>query len=314
MSGLLLHAEKPLSGKTAAAVGLAQQLQRRGHTVGLVRLVGDEGAAADARLFASLPFNGGRRSEPVPADAAAGAVTGSTVYLVEAPAGGADVAGKLPVVLVVPCRDGGSGDAGGRRQVLGDRLLGVIATFVPRRRLDAVRETFVKDGVRLISAVTEDRTLAAPTLGDVAAALDAQALLVNGHENDVLDRVYISSISADPSQGYFARLNPNAVIVRQDKPDLQLAALNAGAPCLIVTATGVGAGRGARPPILSYVVQRAEEDEIPILYTPLNTIDAVGRLEDLYGRTRFVGAAKVQRAAELLKDADIESLVAALAK
>ena len=50
-----------------------------------------------------------------------------------------------------------------------------------------------------------------------------------------LDRPLIATISADPGQGYFAGYDAKAVIVRSDKPDLQLAALNAGAACLILT-------------------------------------------------------------------------------
>ena len=90
------------------------------------------------------------------------------------------------------------------------------------------------------------------------------------------------------------------MIVRSDKPDLQLAALNAGATCLIVTG-GL--------PILSYVLDRAEEDEIPLLRTGLDTITTVNAIEDLFAAVPFQGGeAKVSRIAELLSEVDAASL------
>ncbi len=115
----------------------------------------------------------------------------------------------------------------------------------------------------------------------------------------MIDRPLISSISADPAQGYFVRYNPDVVIVRGDKPDQQLGALNAGAPCLIVTG-GL--------PVLSYVEERAREEEVPILRTSLDTASAVEKLEELYAATPFSGQAKVERVAQLA-EIDVSSLV-----
>jgi BioD-like phosphotransacetylase family protein len=78
-----------------------------------------------------------------------------------------------------------------------------------------------------------------------------------------------------------------------------LGALNAGVPCLIVTG-GL--------PVISYVKQRAEEEETPILGTPYDTVAAVQRLEALYAATPFSGRAKVERAAQLAGELDISSL------
>jgi BioD-like phosphotransacetylase family protein len=111
----------------------------------------------------------------------------------------------------------------------------------------------------------------------------------------------IASIAADPGQTYFDRTQANAVIVRSDKPDLQLAALNAGATCLIVT---------GELPMLSYVTQRVEEDEIPLLRTKLDTRQAIEAIEGLFGAGPFSGGeAKTRRAEELLADVDVEPLL-----
>jgi BioD-like phosphotransacetylase family protein len=57
MPALLIASPEPLAGRTTLAVGLAQQLERRGQRVALLRLAGDEGAPADAETL-------GRRRRP----------------------------------------------------------------------------------------------------------------------------------------------------------------------------------------------------------------------------------------------------------
>jgi len=77
--------------------------------------------------------------------------------------------------------------------------------------------------------------------------------------------------------------------VRYDKPDLQLAALNADSRCLILS--------GGRMP-LSYVSERAEAEGVPLLITAKDTVAAVQAVEDLYSRSRF-GPQKAERIAQL---------------
>src|SRR5439155_1656609 len=123
------------------------------------------------------------------------------------------------------------------------------------RRADSLLADAKGAGINGPRALPEDRLRAAPVIRDVVQALSAQTEHLDGGGMRPLDRPVIATISADPGQGYFARYDASAVIVRSDKPDLQLAALNAGAGCLIVTG-GL--------PILSYVLERAEEDQLPL--------------------------------------------------
>ena len=299
MPAVLIAAPESLSGKTTIAAALGRRLSDSGATVALSRLAGDTNAAADARLLAGLAFNAARRPEPLEAPALSG---DADVSLVEAPAG--DPRGALEslsarAVVVVAYADPLPAGIPSFCEALGDACAGVAITRVPVRRLEATRAAAGAVGVRLLGLIAEDRTLAAPTLGALAEALEADSSSLNSASETVMDRPIISSISADPAQGYFARYGPNAVIVRGDKPDQQLGALNAGAPCLIVTG-GL--------PVLSYVEERAAEEGIPVLRTRYDTVAAVERLEALYGATPFSGRAKVERIAELAGELDISSL------
>ena len=299
MSSFLIVAPEPLSGKTAVAVALGQRFKDAGRTVALARLGGDGHADPDAGLYAGLAFNDRRRPGPVePQDAG----TDADVTLIEAPAGDArGLAESLPAraLVVAAYAHPLPADLPSFCGALADSCAGIVITRVPRRRLEATRAAAQDLDARLVALIPEDRTLAAPSLSAIAEALAAEAAFPDSTREDVIDRPIISSISTDPAQGYFARHAPNAVIVRGDKPDQQLGALNAGVPCLIVTG-GL--------PVVSYVKDRAEEEEIPILGTPYDTVAAVQRLEALYAATPFSGRAKVERAAQLAGELDISSL------
>ena len=299
MPAVLIAAPESLSGKTTIAAALGRRLADSGKRVALWRLAGDANASADARWLAGLAFNAGRRPEPQEAPALS---AGADVSLVEAPAGdpgGALASLSARAVVVVAYADPLPAGLASYCGALGQACAGLAVTRVPQRRLEATRAAAAAIGVRLLGLIPEDRTLAAPTLAALAEALEAGGSSLNSAGETVIDRPIISSISADPAQGYFARYGPNAVIVRSDKPDQQLGALNAGAPCLIVTG-GL--------PLLSYVEERAAEEGIPVLRTRYDTVAAVERLEALYGVTPFCGRAKVERIAELAGGLDISSL------
>jgi len=297
MSTLLLASLSPLAGKTTFAVGLAQRFTEGGKRVTLLRLEGDEASVLDAVLFSGLAFNNEPRRAAMSSGEIAQGVEGADFTIVEAPAGNLTAGVRaLPARIVVAARDQEltDGQLAAFCQSLGDAFLGVVAVAVPRSRLESARRFLTEDvSLPLLAFIPEDRTLASPSITELAGALTARAMFLNDRGQIVLDRIMISSISADPSQGYFARYNPNAVIIRSDKPDLQLAALNAGIPCLVLTG-------GMQP--LSYVLQRAEEDDIPILLTQYDTVTAVTILENLYASTRFGGEAKVRRIGQLMAE------------
>jgi BioD-like phosphotransacetylase family protein len=219
----------------------------------------------------------------------------------EAAAGDAGAAPEARAIVVSDAA--GGSDLASFCNSVGSRLAGVVLNRVPTTRRDRILEESRTEGLEVLLDLPEDRLLATPSLGDVAAALNAQTMYFDGNGNRPLDRAVIASISADPGQGYFLHRDANSVIVRSDKPDLQLAALNAGATCLIVT---------GELPILGYVLERAEADEIPIIRTPMETLDAVKGIEELYGGGPFSGSAeKLSRLAELTQGFDATSLSAA---
>ena len=292
MAAIVLLSPEPLAGKTTVAAGLALKTTAQGKTVSLHRIPGDPHAQSDAALFREL--EGPTRDQP-----------SADITFAEAPGGeAASSLAQFPDARVLVVADA-SGPIEGLQHYcsqIGKGLRGVVFNKTPARRAQSLLAEAKAIGVKVFAVLLEDRLLAMPPLRDVVQALSAQTEHFNGRALDPLDRPVIATISADPGQSYFARYDASAVIVRSDKPDLQLAALNAGAECLIVTG-GL--------PILSYVLERAEEDEIPLLRTGLDTIAAVERLEAIFGSAPFAGGnAKIERISDLLSDLDLAALFA----
>ena len=308
MPALVLFSQRPRAGKTAVAVGLTHCLRQDKRPAALIRLgPADDGSTADARCFASLGLAAGKTAQPLSADEAAGLVKGAadTTFVLELPAGETARPGEGAAVLVERFADLDAAKAASLAKTLGSSFAGVIVTATPASRLATVGQDLEGLGVPLLTALPEDRLLAAPTIAEMATALDAQALFLDGRADTLVERMTIASIAADPGQGYFVQFGPQAVIVRCDKPDLQLAALHTSTLCLILT--------GGRMP-LGYVTERAESEGVPVLITTKDTPDAVRVLEGLYAGGRFGGRGKAERVAQLMAERlDKDALRKALA-
>lgn len=279
MARILVAASTPGAGATTVAVGLAHRLAYAGHDVRIERLAGDDRAAADAAVFATLEFC---TSTGTPLGAEA--VPDGAVVVIEAPAGtdASALAARLGAKLVVV--DGGSVAPSG-----------AALTIANRAR---------KGGARTLP---EDRLLAAPTAGQIAEAAHAR-VLVRSQEGDraVIEHIVIGAISHDSADTYFERFPRKAVVCRSEKTDLGLAALLTGAEVLVLSG-----GNEPSP----YLLDRAGSSRsTTVLLAPEGTVETVRDIEGLYGAAPFSHASKVERAGELmaaaLDDAALASLLA----
>ena len=277
MARILVAASTPGAGTTTVAVGLAHRLAYAGHDVRIERLSGDDRAAADAAVFATLEFC---TSSGVPVDA--GSVPDGAVVVVEAPAGAdaAALASRLGATLVAV--DGGKGAPSG-----------AALTITNHAR---------KGGARTLP---EDRLLAAPTVGQIAETAHAR-VLVRSQEGDraVIEHIVIGAISHDSADTYFERFPRKAVVCRSEKTDLGLAALLTGAELLVLSG-----GNDPSP----YLLDRAGASRATtVLLAPEGTVETVRDIEGLYGTAPFSHPAKVERAGELIAAALDDATLAAL--
>jgi hypothetical protein len=283
---------------------MALRLAYEGHRVLALRLgaTGNAGADEDAAYFAGLPFGRGRGGTPVRPDEVAAVIAEGgrpvdLLFLEDAGDGSGQAIAAQPETRVLAVIRGDPRTQGealtAAVEQLGDRLAGVVAIGVPERDVRAAQGAATQFGIPTLAVVPEDRTLYAPTIGDVVEALDAEVILGDPPTDQIIEHMMIGPLTADPSDPYFKRRRNKAVITRSDKTDLQLAALHTQTDVLILT--------GGFPPS-PYTIDRAAGEEVPILLTRAGTPESVARLADVFGGSRFNNESKLKRLRELLEE------------
>jgi hypothetical protein len=318
MNALIVTSAQPGDGKSTIAAGLALHLLAGGRRVHIFRVQGSDAASAsrDAALLAAVPGTStagspGRALSLPEAGEAVREAAGEGVAVVEAePAEAREAASAWGAGAVVVQRAGATEEA--LRQPQDAAGLGlaiektaVAVTAVAAADLSKVRAAVVAQGLPPLLVLPEDRTLAAPRLGELARALEVSFLCDGADEDEVIERIMIGSVGHDPGAPYFSMHERKAVLTRFDKTDVQLAALGTPLICLLLTG-------GQRPS--PYLFDRAQSLGVPVLLTARNTVDAMEALGEAHAGARFGGARKLERLRDLLtQHLDTAALEALLA-
>jgi len=282
MALILVAGTEAGAGATTVATGLAHRIATAGHEVRVERLrdgSDDERATDDAEVFGSLEF---ASSSGVPVEATGpGDSAGHVILEAAAGADSAALAQELGARLVLVTPAGAETPDG-------------AAVVIETRARDA------RPGV-----LPEDRALAAPRVAELIAASNAD-VLSRSETGDAAtcDYIVVGAISHDSADTYFERFDRSAVVTRNGRVDLALAAIAARAECLILS------GGGAPSP---YILDRAAASrDTTLLIAAGDTPSTVHAIEGTYGTAPFSGASKVERVGELMQDALDDSALEAL--
>ncbi len=178
----------------------------------------------------------------------------------------------------------------------GEHLLGVILNKVPRSRLEYVRDElsaqFGEAGVNILGVLPEDRVLFTLTVGELADHIQGEILNSTEKSVELVENFMLGAMCVDSGPEYFGRKANKAVVVRSDRPDMQLAALETSIRCLVLS------GNTVPIPAVSY---GAGDKEIPIISTKEDTIAIVASVEDTLGKTRFNQEKKLPKLTEIME-------------
>ncbi|MDY6817869.1 MAG: phosphotransacetylase family protein [Halobacteriales archaeon] len=166
---------------------------------------------------------------------------------------------------------------------LGDRLAGILFNRVADAQFDRLEADVVpfleNRGMPVMGILPRRHDLAGVTVTELADELGAQLLTDSGGDRFV-ERFSVGAMGADTALQYFRRTRNAAVITGGDRPEIQVAALEApGINCLILTG-------GHHPP--ETVLGKATEKGVPIMTVTTDTLTTVERAEEIVrsGRTR----------------------------
>ncbi len=179
----------------------------------------------------------------------------------------------------------------------GEILLGVVLNKVPqsqlKRVLDEASKQFGAVGINVLGVLPEDRVLFAITVGELADNIQGKILNNAEKSEELVENFMLGAMVVDSGLDYFGRKNNKAAIVRGDRPDMQLAALETSTRCLVLSGSN-------QPPIYS-VLEKAENRGIPIILTETATSDIIASIEDALSRTRFNQEKKLTKLTEFMK-------------
>jgi len=152
-------------------------------------------------------------------------------------------------------------------------LLGVVLNKVPSSRLDSVAADpqFSEAGVTMLGVLPEDRLLFTLSVGELAGYLQGEIL--NGAEKsgELVENFMLGAMSVDPGPEYFGRKANKAVVVKGDRPDMQMAVLETSTRCLILS------GGAAPIPAVQY---KAKDRNIPLIVVKSDTMATVMAIEE----------------------------------
>lgn len=189
-------------------------------------------------------------------------------------------------------------------QEIGTDLIGVILNGVTIHRSHYVASiivpAFKSSGIKMLGVVPEDRRMLAPSVSEIADHLNAEILLAPDNCEELVDYFMVGGWFLDKGDYVFDRRQNKAVIVRADRPDLHMAALQTSTVCLILT--------GGQNPI-QYITYHADQLGIPLLSASEGTVEVMEKLESIAERTAAPNPRKISRFDELLAQfTDLEAL------
>jgi BioD-like phosphotransacetylase family protein len=172
----------------------------------------------------------------------------------------------------------------------GESLLGVVVNRVPVRRLEVLSEQLSGSGV--LGVLPEDRVLFGLTVGEIAGRIDGKILNDAAKSGEVVENLMLGAMVVDAGPDYFGRKANKAAVLRSNRPDMQLAALETSTRCLVLSG-------GIEP---TYPVLTSAKDKgIPIILTRGDTGSVVNTLEIALGRSRFNQPKKLPRLLQIME-------------
>jgi BioD-like phosphotransacetylase family protein len=180
---------------------------------------------------------------------------------------------------------------------LEDRLLGVVINSVPREDMEYMRERAVpfmeSKGVNVYGVLPYDQYLRALSVGEIMDALGGKVLTGSHLRERLVEHMSVGAMSVEAALPRFRRQLNKAVFTGGDRTDIQAAALETSTTVLVLT--------GNLQPT-STIIKRAEELDVAVLLVPDTTLEAVEKVEGVFGRTSLGQPEKLSRFQAMLSE------------
>jgi len=177
----------------------------------------------------------------------------------------------------------------------GENLKGVIINFVPRFAGTNVSEYLIPQfeslDVAVIGFIPEDRYLLSLSVGQIAESLTGRFFSGEDLSDGLVQSFMVGGFGMDPGQYVFSTKSDKAVVIRGDRPDVQMSALQTDVTCFIMT-------NGIEP--VEYIKYESQEERVPIIIVEKNTIETMEDIGNLQINAAFDRPDKLKRMSDLV--------------
>ena len=314
---LYVASDRDGAGKTALCAALARALAGAGKNAAVFKPFALDQSDADADSYRTL-LNGTAGEWPVelPVDGLSDSLVKRAVSVATDVGDGADIliaegsaglshddstklvdALNASVLAVIGYRtDLSADDLAVWSERHGDRLAGFVINGLTRYAGTEVEKGLLTEagsrGLSVLGVVPEDRRLLGVTVGQVAEHLDGDFVVDGNGAGGLVEHVMVGGMGMDPGEFHFGLRENKAVIVRGDRPDIQMAALGTSTACLVLT-------KGIAP--IEYVKNEAELEEVPVMVVSTDTLSTMDAVDGLIDGARFDHPLKLERYRDLLE-------------
>jgi len=287
-------------GKTSICAGLAQYMVGKGKKVGFMKPVTMEGVDSDALLMKNVlslaespedigPFIGdSKKISSVVKQTYDRISKDKDIVIIEGPDSTGEAAQKMAaavnakVIVVGGPEESPGAKMTGAQKLFGKNLLGVILNKVPVSLVERLRDkataAFKEAGIKVLGLLPEDRTLFTLTVGELANGINGEILNSAGKSGELAENIMLGAMTVDTGPLYFGRKENKVAVLRSERSDMQLAALQTSIRGLVIS--------GEQKP-LPQVMGEAIKKDVPVIMAGNDVTTIVSNIEDTMARTRF---------------------------
>ena len=296
------------AGKTAVCAGIGRHLADQGKKVGYMRpLIGAPPSGPDGLFMEEI------LALPESLEALCPSFTNESQFAAgfkkafDAVASGKDVliiegsgvviprAVSARVILVITYDELQDAKVASTYMSFGQHVAGIVVNKVPVSQLSRVRNeteaSFIKAGIILLGVLPEDRALVTFSIDELVKLIDGRVANNPEQTSELAANFMLGAMAVDSSLPYYNRLANKVAVVRGERLDMQLGALQTSTRAVVVTGNG---------PLVPLVQNRAEEKRIPLITTPYDVVTVTGRIEEAIVKTRFHQKSKMPRLMEIM--------------
>lgn len=194
------------------------------------------------------------------------------------------------------------------KEELGDSLIGVLFNDVPAEARDEITTIIApfleNNGVKVLGVIPPDPIMQSITIQDLSDRLGGKIISVSSNADRIVESFLIGTMQVDNFMTHFKKHPKAAIIVGGDRSDVQLVALEGGAPCLVLT--------GNLYPN-DIILSRSEVLGVPIIIVRDDTYTVANKMEKILKSHKLRDIVKINQATHIINTSvDVPRLKSAL--